>query len=228
LHRGNPDVIALAKAIGRTPNAVAMKLVNFASLDPVQQARGVRGLSNASREDAAVWKEFENSWESLAFIGARVRATIPHALPPVDRNAPVASAQRQTEIVRQTKTRLVQGFFRDAVLASYDCACAFCGLCLVELLNASHIIPWKDDSSRRADPRNGIALCALHDRAFDRGLMTVKVDLTIRISSRAVIRRVAPLHQVGILDLAGKPIRLPSRFAPDKSALIFHNEHIFN
>jgi putative restriction endonuclease len=31
LHRSNPDVVTLGKAIGRTPSAVAMKLVNFAS-----------------------------------------------------------------------------------------------------------------------------------------------------------------------------------------------------
>ena len=41
-----------------------------------------------------------------------------------------------------------------------------------ELLNASHIIPWSKDIARRADPCNGIALNALYDRAFDRGLIT--------------------------------------------------------
>jgi len=36
----------------------------------------------------------------------------------------------------------------------------------VELLNASHIIPWRVDSTNRLNPRNGICLNALHDRAF--------------------------------------------------------------
>ncbi len=44
LHRGNPIIIESAKKMGRTPNSLAMKLCNFASLDPVQLARGVRGL----------------------------------------------------------------------------------------------------------------------------------------------------------------------------------------
>lgn len=228
LHRGNPDVIALAKAIGRTPNAVAMKLVNFGSLDPVQRARGVRGLGNVSRDDVAIWKEFENDWESLALGGAEVRSRLLKQQDVPSPDVAGVPVQSQTEAMRQAKVRLVQGFFRDTVLASYDSSCAFCGLCLLELLNASHIIPWKDDAGRRADPRNGIALCALHDRAFDRGLMTVKVDLTIQVSSRARIRRVVPLHQVGLLDLAGKSIRPPSRFAPDEKALLFHNEHIFH
>jgi hypothetical protein len=30
----NPEIINLAKIIGRTPSAVALKLVNFARLDP--------------------------------------------------------------------------------------------------------------------------------------------------------------------------------------------------
>ena len=34
LDRKNPQIIELAKLIGRTPSALAMKLVNFASLDP--------------------------------------------------------------------------------------------------------------------------------------------------------------------------------------------------
>lgn len=34
LHSRNRDIIELAQLIGRTPGAVAMKLVNFASLDP--------------------------------------------------------------------------------------------------------------------------------------------------------------------------------------------------
>jgi hypothetical protein len=34
LHSRNPEIVKLARIIGRTPSAVAMKLVNFASLDP--------------------------------------------------------------------------------------------------------------------------------------------------------------------------------------------------
>lgn len=34
LHKTNPDIIQLANTIGRSPSAVALKAVNFASLDP--------------------------------------------------------------------------------------------------------------------------------------------------------------------------------------------------
>lgn len=61
LHSRNPEIVALAKAIGRTPSAVAKKLVNFASLDPVQQARHIKGLANTSNLDKKIWEEFANS-----------------------------------------------------------------------------------------------------------------------------------------------------------------------
>ncbi len=227
LHHRNPDVIALAKAIGRTPSAVAMKLVNFASFDPAHRARGVHGLTNASRADRSVWEEFENDWESLAVEGAAIRASIGLRWDNSAESKTTRSEESLTETARQTKVRLVQSFFRDAVLASYDFSCAFCGLCLSELLNASHIIPWSCDVARRADPRNGLALCAIHDRAFDRGLMTVRPDLMILVSSRVKIKAVTPVHQVALLDIEGKLMRPPARFSPDESALAYHNERVF-
>ncbi len=38
LHRSNPIMADTAARMGRTPNSLAMKLSNFASLDPVQRA----------------------------------------------------------------------------------------------------------------------------------------------------------------------------------------------
>src|SRR4051794_40098240 len=65
-HQKNREVIALARAIGRSPSSVAMKLCNLASLDPAERARGVSGLSGASRADRAIWEEFHQDWEACA------------------------------------------------------------------------------------------------------------------------------------------------------------------
>ena len=51
MHRTNPAVVELAKRIGRTPSSLAMKLVNFASLDPAITGSGRKGLGNASAAD---------------------------------------------------------------------------------------------------------------------------------------------------------------------------------
>lgn len=95
------------------------------------------------------------------------------------------------------------------------------------MLTASHIIPWRCDEKRRADPSNGIALCAFHDRAFDRGLVTVRHDMTIMVSELAKSKTAPPIQEVGLLRIEGSPIRMPARFAPDPAALEFHNNNIF-
>ncbi|MBC8065520.1 MAG: hypothetical protein H7Y17_11860 [Chlorobia bacterium] len=55
-HR-NPQVIALAKAMSRTPSSIAMKLGNFASLDPAITQTGRVGLKGATVLDRKVWAE---------------------------------------------------------------------------------------------------------------------------------------------------------------------------
>src|SRR5512138_844191 len=66
LHGRNPEIIALANRIGRTPNALAMKACNFASLDPAFRATNRRGLSGASDADRAIWQEFTANPEAIA------------------------------------------------------------------------------------------------------------------------------------------------------------------
>ena len=66
LHQRNPEIIELARLIGRTPGAVAMKACNFASLDPQQQARNIKALGNVSRADRELWGAFLGDSESVA------------------------------------------------------------------------------------------------------------------------------------------------------------------
>src|SRR5258708_36151463 len=56
----NPIVREVASRMGRTPSSLAMKLSNLASLDPVQRARGIKGLSGASKQDREMWDEFQS------------------------------------------------------------------------------------------------------------------------------------------------------------------------
>jgi putative restriction endonuclease len=53
--QNNPEVIALAKVIDRTPSSIAMKLGNFASLDPKITSSGRKGLDGASKLDRKTW-----------------------------------------------------------------------------------------------------------------------------------------------------------------------------
>src|ERR1700761_5407290 len=58
LHARQPVIVALAEKLGRGANSVAMKLSNFASLDPALKLRGIKGLTGASALDRTVWAEF--------------------------------------------------------------------------------------------------------------------------------------------------------------------------
>lgn len=229
LHRHNPDVIRLAAEVGRTASAVAMKLVNFASLDPNHQRRNVKGLRNASQGDRSVFEEFSSNWERLAYESEKASERVAqHAGQAQDAIADVVAVGLVTDREQLVRVRLVQRFFRAAVLASYGYQCSVCRISVPELLNASHIIPWSRDVSRRADPTNGLAMCALHDRAFDRGLMTINDELQVIVARRIVVRNPPELHEVGLLKISGVRIAIPERFQPDRGALRFHRQNIFS
>ena len=61
------EVIELASLIGRTPSAIAWKLVNFASLDPTLQAQNIKGASNGSKLDKVIFDEFYQDWEKMIY-----------------------------------------------------------------------------------------------------------------------------------------------------------------
>lgn len=226
LHRSNPEIIELAKRIGRTPSSVSMKACNFASLDPMHKARGVKGLKNVSRADRELWSRFANDSESVAAQAEAVWENIRINDEDADATENHIS-ERDTEKEVLVKARRVQGFFRKAVLTSYECRCAVTGIANPSLLNASHIIPWSIAANRRADPTNGICLNALHDRAFDRGLITFDADLRVVVSPLLKEASPSEFHKRAFETVAGRRLSLPTRFLPDSEALAYHRKHVF-
>jgi|SRR5579863_1675068 putative restriction endonuclease len=225
IHKGNPDIIDLARAIRRTPSAVSWKLANFARLDPALKKRNIAGATHGAKSEIEIREEFNNDWERLAYESERLlskmigRDVVPRE------DADVFPEGKTREAV--VRTRINQRFFRSAVLAAYDFRCCITGLSLPELLNASHIIPWVDDPKNRTNPRNGLCLNAVHDRAFDCGLLTVTTEFKVKLS-RKVRKHLADESVREFLgEYDGAPITLPSRFVPDKSFLKYHNEKKF-
>jgi len=226
----NRDVIALAGAIGRSPNAVALKLVNFASLDPAIRASGRRGMGNVSAADRAIWEEFHGDWNKLVAESQQVLKGI-GALPTEEGEIPEQTepsfeeGQTREAIIR---VRMRQSFFRRSVLSSYHGRCCMSGITDERLLTASHIVPWSLDTANRLNPRNGLCLSALHDRAFDRFLITVLTDGTIRVSDSLQNPSSSQIMRTALLDLEGKRIELPERFLPDPQLLLWHNQQYEN
>lgn len=226
LHQHNPEIVELARTLGRTPSAVGMKACNFASLDPIQQARNISALGNVSRGDREVWEAFQENPEAIAAEAEEAYARISgRDAPPLESELVIPDGP--TEVARTVRIRRVQAFFRAAVLSGYEYRCALSDIAVPELLNASHIIPWKTNTERRADPRNGIALNALYDRAFDRGLITFDEQMRMVVSRRLRGGDVPLLQREALLNMEGNPLRLPYRFAPDPMAMAYHREHVF-
>src|SRR5881394_2132429 len=65
LHKNNPIVKEVAQKMGRTPSSLAIKLCNFASLDPVLRARGIVGMTGAANDDRSLWQDFNDHLSAL-------------------------------------------------------------------------------------------------------------------------------------------------------------------
>ncbi len=224
-HKGNPQVIELARIINRTPSAVAMKLGNFASFDQQHHTRGVSGLNNASKLDREVWEEVTSNWgkfaeESETLLKKFAILTID------DEIGSSISTVESTEVMRSIKMRLGQQFFRKMILSAYG-SCCVCGLPIHDLLIASHIIPWRDREDLRLNPHNGLCLCSLHDKAFDTGYMTVLPNYQIVITP--IVNEYLPHSALntGLKIYHNQRISLPNKFAPDPSFLEVHNQTYF-
>ena len=225
-HGRNPEIVRLAEFINRTPNAVAMKLSNFASLDPYHKQRGVSGLANISKADLAIWEEFHNDWTALAIESEQIYLDMV-STNTADIYLSAITSQQNTEAISRVKVRIGQSFFRTVILASYRQRCCVCGLPVPDMLVASHIVPWRDAERQRLNPYNGLCLCALHDRGFDRGFMTISTDYTIIISSG--FDQYLPNNAIEMHFEAyrGQQIQLPDKFIPDQQLLAIHRENYF-
>jgi len=226
----NKQVIALAKVIGRTPSAVAMKMLNISSLDPAITSSGRSGLGNASSLDREVWDEFHADWERLAVESQLLREQLEQSV--VETEEPESNLLIPEDFTGETRRvlteqRIKQNFFRKAVMSSYRGRCCMSGLSESKLLIASHIVPWSKDKANRLNPSNGLCLSAIHDRAFDKGLITLSESYEIVVSAILKQRNDNFIRDV-ILPLEGKVIELPERFIPSSEFLARHRQEVFH
>ncbi len=223
----HPEVIRYAKIIGRSPSALNMKIGNFGRLDPQLKQRGITGLSHGSKLEKEVWDEFHGNWEKLVYesesLIAQFQSKNIKSFSDIDLNS-FPQGKDRAGIV---KTRINQSFFRSTILSSYNQACCITGLSLPELLIASHIIPWHENEKERLNPRNGLCLNALHDKAFDKGLITVSTDYKVVVSNYIMDSDVTDVTRHYFDEFHNKEIAMPDKFHPQKEFLEFHNEKIF-
>jgi putative restriction endonuclease len=239
-HHRNPIIIEVAQKMGRTPNSLAMKLCNLASLDPVQRARGIKGLEGASKQDKRLWDEFQSH---PAELGPKSEQLL-HDLftqdndkevdflsrdavrleRPISLIAPTGATERSATV----RIRRGQQFFRQAILNAYSVRCCITEIGVPRLLVASHIKPWRDFPDERLNPRNGLCLSSLHDAAFDAGLITVDERLRVALSKELKNYLPQPALKRNFASYEGKRILLPEKLAePDPVCLEYHRSKVF-
>jgi putative restriction endonuclease len=214
--------------MGRTPSAVAMKLTNLASLDPQITANGRKGLAGASQLDREIWAQLQARWDDTALAAAAAFESMGGSLQgDQDDTAPADSEALAPFDMGKTRTasvqvRVNQSLIRRAVLTSYGSTCCISGLSEERLLIASHIVPWAEDTHNRLNPQNGLCLSALHDRAFDQGLMTVTPDYRVLVSPKLKKKSADAFAAETLLRFDEQPIAMPERFAPRQDFLAWH------
>ncbi len=223
MHQNNPSIVDLANIIGRTPGSVAYKLVNFASLDPRLKQKG---MVNASKLDKTVWQEYMEDWDDIFIEGEKLLATKKHTTIEklYDVNLDDYKEAEGKEVERIVKVRVNQSIFREVVLSNFDNKCCITGINMPELIVASHIAPWSEDRKNRLSARNGLALNALHDKAFDKHLITVTEGLKIKVSSKFYQHKNVESIKQNFIDIDGKSLIPPKKFYPDVEFLKMHND----
>jgi len=218
IHSRNPDIIVLADKIGRTPGALTLKMSNFAALDPTIDRKG---MGNFSKTDALIWEEFFA--DPVPFLDKlqSLKTTEMYYSQVESPDSSQNELREGGEVLRLQKTRRNQDFFRASLLAAYSGKCALTAISQTELLIASHIVPWSENKEARVNPRNGILLNALHDRAFDSGLITFEDNHEMVVSKELQLSEMAkPFFETCSL-------RAPEKFGPDPIFLKHHRDKIF-
>lgn len=103
--------------------------------------------------------------------------------------------------------------FRKRVLTAYSNRCAMCGLQL-RLTEGAHVLP-VDQPGSHDRTSNGIALCVLHHRAYDRSLLTFDQSFKVHVNER-VVRVLKDAHEADGLTSFRKALRPIIHTPPDK------------
>ncbi|MGC4127977.1 MAG: HNH endonuclease [Bergeyella sp.] len=223
----NPTIIKYANIIGRSPSALNMKVGNFGRLDPELKKQGIIGLVNGSKLEEDIWNEFNGNWDKLAFESERLIAEFQNKTIDEIETINIEDLPKGKERETIIKARVNQNFFRSTILSSYNLKCCITGLSISDFLVASHIKPWSKDIDNRTNPHNGLCLNSIHDKAFDKGFITVTPDFKILVSKFFDDYS----DDLAVNDFFKKyqnqSIILPDRFLPSKEFLDFHYHEIF-
>lgn len=130
-------------------------------------------------------------------------------------------ADRPTQRQALVDARLGQGGYRNRLLALWGNQCAVTGTGLLNVIIASHAMPWqKANDKQRLDPCNGLPLIATLDKLFDAGL--------IAFDPATGEMKVSPVLSDNERKLMGVPASLRKKLTrPQALYLRYHLENKF-
>lgn len=228
----NAEVIRLANLIGKTPGAVAYKLVHLSSQDPYHKNRGIKGLDNPGKNAIEIYKEFSANWDEMLYESEVLLAkyqnkTIEEVYFETEEvnkiNSNILIGKNGSDVQRLVKARVNQSLFRKVIVANYSNTCAICGLDIEKLLVASHILKWSENQSQRLNPENGLCLCNIHDKAFEEGYIGIQNDYSIKISDKLRSMKEKNTFEALFKRHENKSIILPDKFYPN---ILFLEQHL--
>jgi len=227
INQATPEVVRIARLMGRKPSSLSMKMGNIGRLDPTLARRGISGLKNGAKIEEEVWREYVGRREELAEAYSELILGL-HGNFPVEDDQQIKTPPGLVG-QRLMRYRINQTFFRQSVISAYDYTCCITGIRDPRLLIASHIKPWArcETGEERTIAENGLCLNPLHDRAFDKGPITLDEDLRVVHSPSlrdALSRQPYADH---FAKYEGVQIRLPARARPAQRFLRYHRNFVF-
>jgi putative restriction endonuclease len=137
-----------------------------------------------------------------------------------------AETERLSTLRRRRDRRM-----RELVLTAYEYRCAFCGYdgrigAVPVGLEAAHVRWWAFGGPD--DVGNGLCLCSLHHKLFDKGVLGVDAGHRILVSQRFVGH--SPAAREHVIALAGRPLVGPQPGARTVAAdhVAWHTTQVFH
>ena len=229
-YNGCEAIDEFAKLIGRTSGSVKLKLWNIAAHDQTRIALGLKGLPNGGKLDKEIWSIYAKRGDDLITEGLVMIENLKKGFLDENLRLEIVPLEPGLEKKVETTQRVNQNYFRNTLMTSYSQKCCVTGLAIPTLLVASHIKPWsasKNSREERLDPSNGLLLNALHDKAFDKGFITLNDHYEIVLGSTLKRNRDADEACSFISQFEGQMITLPLGKPPSLDYIHYHNDVVF-
>ena len=197
-----------------------MKIGNIGRLDPSLKEKGISGLTHGAKLEEEVWEMFTDDPDGLSYESEQLIAKLAKLdlLDKVDLTNLPDGIDKEVVV----KQRVNQGFFRAAVLSSYNYRCCISGITTPQLIEACHISGWANDIMNRTNPTNGLCLNSLFHKAYDAHLISISPDLTVGVSDILIDQTMDEETKKYLKSLRGRHMSLPNKFSPNKGLLEEH------